>query len=133
MQPLSPFRLNLLRLGYAIIGLGLCATIWPAILDPAHHWAPMNGVVTSMLGALGLLALLGLRHPLAMLPLMLFELGWKIIWLLRIALPLYASDQLDGANLENALICLPILAFIPIIPWRHVWHHYVIGRAEAWR
>ena len=22
----------------------------------------------------------------------------------------------DGANLENALICLPILAFIPIIP-----------------
>jgi hypothetical protein len=39
----------------------------------------MRGVVRSVLAAVSLLAVLGIRYPLKMLPLLFFELVWKTI------------------------------------------------------
>jgi hypothetical protein len=46
-----------------------------------------RGVIPSMLGAMWLLSLFGLRYPLQLLPILLFELLWKTIWLIDYGLP----------------------------------------------
>lgn len=133
MTDLSPLRLNLLRLGYLILVVGLGADIWPGILNPAKAWPLMNGVVVCMLGALSLLSLIGLFHPLRMLPLLLFEVAWKAIWLTRIALPLWSAGRLDADTAETAFECLLIVPFLVLIPWRYVFETFIRGPAEPWR
>ncbi|HEY1562923.1 MAG TPA: hypothetical protein VGF71_18825 [Caulobacteraceae bacterium] len=133
MSEVSPLRLNLLRLGYLILVLGLGALIWPEILNPAKTWSLMGGVVASMLGALAVLSLLGFFHPLKMLPLLLFEMTWKAIWLTRIALPLWASGRLDPDTAETASQCLLIIVFLFLIPWRYLFGTFVRAPSEPWR
>ena len=133
MTDLSPFRLNLLRTGYLILLVGLGTTIWPSILDPTRSWELMHGVVVSMLGAMSALAVLGIRYPLAMLPLLFFEMGWKAIWLLRVALPLWSGNRLDAATTQTLYECLPIILFPIMIPWRYVFDSYVDKPGDAWR
>lgn len=73
-------RLHVLRATYLLLVAGLGSMIWPLILT--HPRAPehLRGVTWSLLGALSLLAVLGIRYPLQMLPLLLFEFAWKVIW-----------------------------------------------------
>ncbi len=125
---LSKTRLNLLRAAYLVLVVGLGIFIWPTILDPAQALELKSGVVVSMLGAMSALALLGLRHPLAMLPILLFEIAWKTIWLVRMAAPLWLGDRLDAATTATIYECIPALLFIAIIPWGHVWRTYVAGQ-----
>jgi hypothetical protein len=133
MTELSVFRLNLLRAGYLILVVGLGLTIWPSILDPAKTWELYRGVVVAMLGALSALSLLGLRYPLQMLPLLFFELAWKAIWLLRMALPAWSGDRLDAATAQTVYDCLPIVAFPIFIPWRYVLERYLKRAGDPWR
>ncbi len=133
MTELSIFRLNLLRAGYLILVVGLGLTIWPSILDPAKTWELHGGVVTAMLAALSALALLGLRYPLQMLPLLFFELAWKAIWLLRVAVPAWSGDRLDAATAQTVYECLAIVVFPIFIPWRHVLERYFKRAGDPWR
>lgn len=131
MIELSTFRVNLLRGGYLLITVGLGVTIWPTILDPAATWELKDGVVM-VLAAMSLLAVLGLRYPLKMLPLLFFEMAWKAIWLLRVALPLALGNKLDAATAETAFACLWAVVFPFVIPWGYVFAHYVRAPADPW-
>ena len=67
------YRLYLLRALFLLIALGQGSQTWPGIL---HHTRPLefwHGVALSFLGALTLLSLLGVRYPVRMLPLLIFE------------------------------------------------------------
>jgi hypothetical protein len=87
-KDVSLIRLAFLRAGYLLLVVGLGLSLWPSVLNPAKSWELMHGVVMAMLVAMSLLAILGLRYPLQMLPLLFFELTWKSVWLLRVAWPL---------------------------------------------
>ena len=65
---LSLRRLNVMRIGYLVMGVGLAVTKWPLLINRTEPWPLMEGVATYMLVAMGLLALLGLRYPVKMLP-----------------------------------------------------------------
>ena len=93
-------RLYLLRLGYLVVAVGLALTKWPLLINHDRPWPLFEGVETCMLVALSLLAFLGLRYPLQMLPILLFELGWKFIWVAVVVLPLWISNQMDPATLQ---------------------------------
>ncbi len=133
MPELATWRANLLRAGYLLLIGGLGLTVWPSILDPTKAWAPDRGVIVAMLGALSLLALVGLRHPVRMLPLLFWEVTWKALWLLRVALPLWAGGRLDPTATETAMECLMAVLIALVIPWDHVLRTYILAPAERWR
>jgi hypothetical protein len=86
-----------------------------------------------MLVAMSLLCFLGLRYPLQMLPILLFELGWKFIWVAVVVVPLWISNQLDPATLQVFYSCLVVLIVLAVIPWRYVIAHYVRKPGDRWR
>lgn len=132
-QEPSLFRLTLLRAGYLLLVVGLGLTVWPSLVNLSKPFELMHGVVAAMLGAMALLAVLGLRYPLQMLPLLFFELTWKTIWLVRIALPLWHAHRLDADATETAYDCLMAVIFLVVIPWGYVARHYVVKPADRWR
>jgi hypothetical protein len=133
MGDVSLFRLYLLRGTYLFIVVGLGFMIWPSVLNPPEHTEHMRGVVRSVLAAVSLLALLGLRYPLQMLPLLFFELLWKSIWVLAIGLPLWSAGALDTGTRETWTDCLiSIVIFLLVIPWGYVLSHYVRQPGARW-
>jgi hypothetical protein len=80
MSDVSTFRLYLLRAMYVFVFVGLAIVKWPGIFNPPPGLSNTGSVVGSVLLAISLLAVLGIRHPLKMLPLLFFEFLWKAIW-----------------------------------------------------
>lgn len=126
MNPLPRWRIELLRATYLLVAVGLALVIWPLLLQHGPAWAQRHGSTAALLGGVSVLALIGLWHPLKMLPLLLFELVWKLIWMLTIALPLWLQDQFTPAIQTSFFECLFGVLLLPLVlPWRHVWQHYL--------
>src|SRR5712691_4621783 len=91
-EHVSLARLYLLRgmyLGnFALLGSG----VWPKLIGLHRAWEPLPAAVFCFWAALGALSGLGLRYPLAMLPLLLLQLFYKLVWLLAVWLPLGATN-----------------------------------------
>ncbi|QGQ99140.1 hypothetical protein EHS13_31820 [Paenibacillus psychroresistens] len=133
MNEVSLFRLYLLRGVYLFIVVGLFVKVWPEIIHHDTPWELKEGVVNCMLAAFSLLCALGLRYPLQMLPILIWEMLWKAIWLSIVALPLWSSGQMDDATMNVAISCL-VVVIVPIgIPWRFVFARYVKKRGDRWR
>ena len=92
-----------------------------------------EGVVACLLTAMSLLAFLGLRYPVRMLPILLFEVTWKVIWIAAVALPHLVADDIDAATGEVLFNCSFVVVIIAVIPWRYAWRHYVRTPGDAWR
>ena len=69
--------------------------VWPQLLFDWAEWDMNRGLAKSMLAALALMSLWGVRYPMQMLPLMLYEVAWKTIWLILIAGPRVDGGQMD--------------------------------------
>ena|ERR687896_451485 len=130
---LSVRRLNVMRIGYAVMGLGLAVTKWPMLIGRSDAWPLWEGISTYLLVAMGLLALLGLRYPVKMLPIMLFESLWKLMWLAVVAVPLWMRDGMDPATSEVAGAILWVVIVIAVTPWRYVVSEYLTRPGDAWR
>lgn len=133
MNEVSLFRLYSLRALYLLVVVGLGITVWPGVIYHEKPWELKEGVVECMKFAFSALSVLGLRYPLQMLPLLLWELVWKLTWLIVVALPLWFSGTMDEATLETALTVLVIVIFPFGIPWRFVFAHYVKKAGDRWR
>ncbi|MFI5091689.1 MAG: hypothetical protein ACHP7P_16750 [Terriglobales bacterium] len=134
MSEVSTFRLYLMRATYLLVFVGLGITIWPGIIHHAVVGDPPPRIASSLLGAVCILAALGIRYPLQMLPLLLFDLLWKSIWLLAVALPLWAAHRMDADAWDTAQACLLGWAIFPIaIPWPYVLANYVKKVGDRWR
>ena len=130
MAEVSLLRLYVLRAVYLLYSVGLGSAVWPQII---HHPMTMHGVATSLLAALTVLWALGIRYPLKMLPLFLFELVWKAIWLIAIALPLWSAHKIDADTWETIKACLGTFVIVPIaIPWTYVFAYYVKNPGDRW-
>ncbi|MYN18962.1 hypothetical protein GTP81_19615 [Rugamonas sp. FT107W] len=132
MNEVSLVRLYMLRAVYLIIAVGLGLVIWPGVLHHDKPWSLMGGVVNCMLAAFGLLCAVGVRYPLQMLPVLLWELTWKIIWTLVVVLPAWRSGTLDADTMEIFAQCV-VVVIIPIaMPWGYVFKKYLQQSGDRW-
>ena len=118
----SLVRLYVLRAMYLVLVVGLGAMIVPEILS---HELTSRGVIPALLGALWLLAFLGLRYPVAMLPLLMFELAWKAIWMLFYGLPQWSAGQYPPTFAEDSFNIAFGAVLLFVIPWSYVWRNFV--------
>ena len=111
---LSRPRLHAMRAGYLFMGLGLAVVKWPH-LSGASDLPLYEGVTLCMLTAMSLLALLGVRHPVALLPVLLFESAWKLLWLALVALPAAVAGDLDAATTATLTSCSLVVVILAIL------------------
>ncbi|HEY8010710.1 MAG TPA: hypothetical protein VIE67_06885 [Rudaea sp.] len=130
-QEVSLARIYVLRATYLLLVIGLGGMIVP---DVVSHPVISRGVIPSLLGAVWVLAFVGLKYPLEMLPLLMFEFAWKSIWTVAYGLPQWSAGQLpptfaeDSFNIGLGVILMPL-----VIPWGYVYRHYVKQSGARWR
>jgi hypothetical protein len=133
MSEVSTFRLYTLRAMYAYMFAGLAIFKWPGILNPPPGLSNEGSVVGSVLGAISLLALLGVRYPVRMLPLLCFEFLWKAVWLVGWGLPLIFAGQLGPEAQQTLSGVLMGVVLVPLAtPWRYVFKQYVKMPGDRW-
>ncbi|MBJ7313115.1 hypothetical protein ACFOLJ_30295 [Rugamonas sp. CCM 8940] len=132
MYEVSSFRLYVLRAMYLLVVVGLGIVLWPGIIHHTKQWDLMGGTVVCMLAAFSIMCALGLRYPLQMLPVLLWEIVWKTLWLAIVALPQWRAGHIDEAT-QGQLFELSFVVLVYIaVPWRYVWSHYVLKQGDRW-
>ncbi len=131
MNTMSPVRLHLLRAYYLLIFVGLSIQHVPR-LGSAATLPFADGVILAMLLGLAGLCLFGVFQPIRMIPVLLFELGWKLLWSVSVALPLWQGGALDGRALNTFYACLWAVPIFVLLPWPIV-ARALTGKATSWQ
>jgi hypothetical protein len=133
MREVSLLRLYLLRAMYLFVVVGLGVFAVPSILRHAGRRELAQGIVDAMLLAFWLLSMLGLRYPLRMLPVLLWELVWKVLWLGMVAWPALRAGTMDADTAENAVNCSLVVLVPLVLPWGYLVRHYLRAPGDPWR
>lgn len=129
-EEVSLVRLYILRAMYLVLVVGLGAMIVPELVN---HEFTSRGVIASLLGAVWVLAFLGLRYPLEMLPLLMFEFVWKAIWMIAYGVPQWSAGRYPPTFAEDSFNIALGAILLFVIPWGYVWRHYVKQPGARWR
>jgi hypothetical protein len=142
MTPRSPgtdsdglplWRLHAMRVGYAFMGVGLALVKWPLVINYDQSTPLFEGVVAVLLTAMSLLAFLGLRYPVRLLPILIFECLWKVIWLGVVALPAVVAGSVDHAMSQLIVNCSLVVIILAVVPWPYVARRYAVAKGDRWR
>jgi hypothetical protein len=121
-----PINIYLLRLVFVLMFFVLGKNTWTHILTHRGPWEPLNAMAWCVWTAFATLAGLGIIRPLKMLPILLLEIFYKLLWLILVAYPLWSNGTLAGSPAEDITsaflwVVLPIVA----VPWGYVFVNYI--------
>lgn len=124
-EGVRPISILLLRVLYLLMFVGVAI---PTIGDLLRHqgpWDHVRAIAFCVWVAYPTLSLLGLINPLRMLPLVVFMLFYKTLWLAVVAYPLWSADQLAGSPAEAmAGVFSWVWVVYLIVPWGHVFRSW---------
>ena len=129
-EEVSLARLYVMRV-VALLGIyGLFETV-QTLFD---HAALDRGVHKALIAGLWVMAFFALRYPLKMVPILLFELVWKLVWLTSFGFPQWSSGVGSPRLGEDlwSIGAFPVVCAL-VIPWGYVWRHYVKAPGDRWR
>jgi hypothetical protein len=121
------YKINiyLLRLLYLLMIVYVASDSWTAIFTHVGPWDHVKAVAFCVWAAYSTLSILGLINPLKMLPIVLFEIFYKSIWLVIVAYPLWSANRLAGSPAEamtHAFLWLPLPLLA--VPWAYTFRTY---------
>ena len=124
-------NIYLLRLLYCLIFIFVGKDSWGFILTNIDSASPIEAVTWSVWASFSVMALLGIFKPLKMLPIIMLEILYKLIWLAVVALPLWQSNRLAGSSAEGLtyiflFVVLPLVA----VPWGYVFKTYILPNSR---
>jgi hypothetical protein len=125
-EGVRPIHIYLLRLLYVLMFFVLGRETWTKILTHQGAWDPYEAVAWCVWTGFATLAGLGILRPLKMLPMVLLEIFYKLLWLMIVAYPLWRKGALWGSPAEAITtpflwVVLPIVA----VPWSYAFATYV--------
>lgn len=129
---ITPLRRNLMRACYLLMVVGLALVAWPRLLTSGSDRPLIEGTFDAVLCALQLLSIVGFFAPVRMAAVLVFEVLWKGIWVLVVAVPLLWSGGMTPEVSETLFAFSFAVPFVFIIPWRALVHDLVRAR-EPWR
>jgi hypothetical protein len=121
-------RINiyLLRVVFSLMFFVLGWDTWTHILKHQGTWEPRDAMAWCVWTAFATLAVLGIFRPLKMLPILLLEIFYKVLWLIIVAYPLWSAGTLAGSSAEStASAFLWVLLPIAAVPWGYVFRNYI--------
>jgi hypothetical protein len=83
------------------------------------------------LGCLSLLAILGILHPLKMIPLLLLQFTYKLIWSVMVAYPMWSAHQLPQHHELTNIMVKGIFVDLLIIPWPYVVQKFIFIQSKS--
>ena len=124
------YKINiyLLRLLFTLMFFFLGRDAWTHILTFKGSWNPAAAAAWCIWASYAVLSIIGILQPLKMLPLVLLEILYKVLWLLVVAYPLWSTNQLIGSPAESMTyaflwVVLPIIA----MPWKYAFESYIFN------
>lgn len=129
---IRPANIYFMRVIYVLMFFVLGKDVWGYILSHSESWEENEAVAWSVWAAFSAIALLGIFRTVEMIPILLLEIFYKVLWLVLVVYPLWSRDGLNGSGVEEtafafALVVLPIMA----VPWGYVINRYILGRQLA--
>jgi hypothetical protein len=124
-EGVRPINIYLLRLLYILMFFVLGKQTWTHILTHQGPWEPMDAVAWCLWTAFATLAGLGIIRPLKMLPIVLLEVFYKVMWLIVVAYPLWSKGTLAGSPAEGTSAFLWVILPIVAVPWGYAFLTYV--------
>jgi len=115
---------------YLLNAVLLGAGVWIEFMHRQAPWEPLPGVAFGFWAALAVLSALGIRYPLAMLPILFIQLFYKTFFLLAVSVPLRAVGR--STDLTRGFVVAIVLDVI-VIPWGFVLARYIRQPADKWK
>lgn len=126
-EGVRPVNIYLLRILYFLMFVFVGLDAWKTIITHQGAWDPTRAVAWCVWAAYSTLSGLGLLHPLRWLPIVIFMIFYKTLWVIVVAYPMWSAGTLAGSPVEGmaqVFIAAPFLALI--IPWKYVFEKYIL-------
>jgi len=121
-----PFNIWGLRLFYLLMLVFVVPDAWHGLLTHQGPWDPLRAVAVCVWATYPALAVFGLIHPLRWLPLMIFSIGYKTLWLVFVAWPMWQAGTLAGSPAaETAIAFAPVPLLAAVVPWGYAYRTFV--------
>ena len=126
-EGVRPINIYLLRVLYFLMFTFVGLDSWTSIINHRGPWDHVRAVAFCVWAAYSTLSFLGLIHPLKWLPIVIFMIFYKSLWLIVVAYPLWRANALAGSPAE-AMTHVFMWVPVPIIavPWKYVFETYVL-------
>lgn len=132
-QGVPRINIYLLRLLFSLMFVFLTYDTWSYIfVTHKGAWDSTRAAAWCMWASYSALSVMGIFRPLKMLPIVIFEIVYKVLWLGVVAYPLWSKNELDGSPAEGmANVFIWVIFPIVAMPWRYFFRVYVFGKANA--
>ena len=126
-EGVRPVNIYLLRFIYFLMVAFMSVDAWKMIFTHDDQIEKFQAVAICVWAAYGTLSFFGLLKPLKWLPIVLFMIFYKTLWLVVFAFPLWRTDSLAGSSFEEMtyiFLAGPLFAFF--VPWKYVLKNLLI-------
>ena len=126
-EGVRPINIYLLRLLYFLMFAFVGFDAWSTIVTHQGPWDPTRAVAWCAWAAYATLSLFGLFNPLRWLPIVIFMIFYKTLWIIVVAYPMWSAGTLAGSSADemaHVFIAAPFLTLI--IPWKYVFEKYIL-------
>jgi hypothetical protein len=133
-EGVRPFHVWGLRVFFGLMCVLVAPQAWSTLLTHQGAWDPTRAVAWCVWAAYPTLSILGVFKPLKMLPVMLFMLFYKSLWLAVVAYPLWKTGQLAGTPAgEMAQVFMWVWIPALVVPWGYAARSYLPWTREPMR